>query len=65
MLRENLSIEERMAIESLIELVRDARVLIPDDNIGSDDNMITTGETLDLYSFDKSDWNLCLNAIGK
>ena len=63
MLKENLSIDERLAIESLIELVRDARVLIQDNNFGSEDNMVTTGETLDLYSFNKSDWELCLNAI--
>lgn len=63
MLKENLSIDERIAIESLIELVRDARVLVQDNNFGSEDNMVTTGETLDLYSFDKSDWELCLNAI--
>lgn len=63
MLKENLSIDERIAIESLIELVRDARVLVQDNNFGSEDNMVTTGETLDLYSFNKSDWELCLNAI--
>ena len=63
MLKENLSIDERLAIELLIELVRDARVLIQDNNFGSEDNMVTTGETLDLYSFNKSDWELCLNAI--
>ena len=63
MLKENLSIDERIAIECLIELVRDARVLVQDNNFGSEDNMVTTGETLDLYSFNKSDWELCLNAI--
>jgi hypothetical protein len=52
-----------LAIESLIELVRDARVLVQDNNEGSEDNLVTTGETLDLYSFNKSDWELCLNAI--
>ncbi len=63
MLKENLSFEERWAIEQLIELVRDAKVLVPDNNGGSEDNLVTTGETLDLYSFNKSDWELCLNAI--
>lgn len=63
MLKENLSIDERIAIECLIELVRDARVLVQDNNFGSEDNMVTTGETLDLYSFNKSDWELCLNTI--
>jgi len=63
MLKENLSIDERIAIECLIELVRDARVLVQDNNFGSEDNMVTTGETLDLYSFNKSDWELCMNAI--
>lgn len=60
MLKENLSFEERWAIEQLIELVRDAKVLVPDN---SEDNLVTTGETLDLYSFNKLDWELCLNAI--
>lgn len=63
MLKENLSFEERWAIEHLIELVRDAKVLVPDNNEGSEDNLVTTGETLDLYLFNKSDWELCLNAI--
>lgn len=63
MLKENLSFEERWAIGLLIELVRDARVLVPDDNFGSEENMVTTGETLDLYSFNKSDWELCINSI--
>lgn len=63
MLKENLSFEERCAIEQLIELVRDAKVLVPDNNEGSEDNLVTTGETLDLYSFNKSDWELCLNSI--
>ena len=63
MIKENLSLEERIAIASLIELVRDANVLVPDDNYGSEDNMVTTGKTLDLYSFNKSDWELCLKTI--
>lgn len=63
MLKENLSFEERWAIGLLIELVRDARVLVPDDNFGSEENMVTTGETLDLHSFNKSDWELCINSI--
>ena len=64
MLKINLSIEERMAIESLIELVRDANILVHDDSEFSDDGMLrTTGEVLDLYSFDEKDWELCLKAI--
>lgn len=63
MIKENLSLEERWAITQLIELVREANILVPDDNFGSEDNLVTTGQTLDLYSFNKSDWDLCLNAI--
>lgn len=63
MIKENLSFEERWAITMLIELVRDANVLVPDNNFGSEENMVTNGETLDLYSFNKSDWDLCLKAL--
>lgn len=63
MIKEKLSFEERWAISQLIELVRDANVLVPDNNFGSEDNLVTTGEVLDLYSFNKSDWDLCLAAV--
>ena len=63
MIKENLSFEERWAIAHLIELVRDAKVLVPDNTFGSEDNLVTTGEVLDLHSFNKSDWDLCLAAI--
>lgn len=64
MLKENLSFEERLAIEQLIELVRDANVLVPDDSEFSNDGWLrTTGEVLDLYSFEEKDWELCLKAI--
>lgn len=63
MVKEHLNVEERIAISLLIELVRDAEVLVQDDNFGSEDNMVTTGKTLDLYSFNKSDWQTCLKAL--
>ena len=63
MVKEHLNVEERIAISLLIELVRDAEVLVQDDNFGSEDNMVTTGKTLDLYSFNKSDWQICLKAL--
>lgn len=63
MIKENLSFEERWAISLLIELVRDAHVLVPDNNSGDDDELVTNGEVLDLYTFKKSDWNVCLAAI--
>lgn len=64
MVKEYLNVEERIAISLLIELVRDAEVLVQDNNFGSEDNMVTTGKTLDLYSFNKSDWEICLKALG-
>jgi hypothetical protein len=63
MIKEHLNVEERIAISLLIELVRDAEVLVQDNNFGSEDNMVTTGKTLDLYSFNKSDWQICLKAL--
>ena len=64
MIKKNLSFEERWAISQLIELVRDANILVPDDSEFSSDGMLrTTGEVLDLYSIDKKDWELCLKAI--
>lgn len=63
MVKEYLNVEERIAISLLIELVRDAEVLVQDNNFGSEDNMVTTGKPLDLYSFNKSDWEICLNAL--
>jgi hypothetical protein len=63
MVKEHLNVEERIAISLLIELVRDAEVLVDDDTFGSEDNMVTTGKPLDLYSFNKSDWQICLKAL--
>lgn len=64
MIKENLSFEERWAVTQLIELVRDANILVHDDSEFSNDGMLrTTGEVLDLYSFDEKDWELCLKAI--
>lgn len=64
MLKENLSFEERWAISQLIELVRDANVLVPDDSESSGDGWLrTTGEVLDLYSLEEKEWELCLKAI--
>lgn len=63
MIKEHLNVEERIAISLLIELVRDAEVLVDDDTFGSEDNMVTTDKTLDLHSFNKSDWQICLKAL--
>jgi hypothetical protein len=63
MIKEHLNVEERIAISLLIELVRDAEVLVDDDTFGSENNMVTTGKTLDLHSFNKSDWQICLKAL--
>lgn len=63
MIKERLSVDERIALSLLVELVRDANVLVQDNTFGSEDNMVTNGQPLDLHSFNKSDWELCLKAL--
>ena len=60
--KEKLSCDHEIALTNLIELVRDIGLFELDDD-GED--LHTTGKTLDLESFDKNDWLLCLDAIGE
>lgn len=62
MIKENLSVEERIALTMLMEIVRDANVFVQDNNYGCD-NMVTTGRTLDLYSLNKSDYEICMKLL--
>lgn len=61
MIKEHLSVEERLALGHLVELCKRVNLLVEDD--GDSDWLITTGETLDLESIEKKDWELCLNAL--
>lgn len=61
MIKEKLSIEERMALGHLVELCKRVNLLVEDD--GDSDWLITNGEPLDLESIEKEDWELCLNAL--
>ena len=60
--RERLSCDHEIALTNLIELVRDLGLFELDDD---GENLHTTGLTLNLESFDKNDWLLCLDAIGE
>ena len=60
--RERLSCDHEIALTNLIELVRDLGLFELDDD---GENLHTTGKTLNLESFDKNDWLLCLDAIGE
>ena len=59
--KEKLSCDHEIALTNLIELVRDIGLFEESD----EDWLITTGKTLDLESFSKNDWLLCLDAIGE
>lgn len=61
MIKEKLSIEERMALGHLVELCKKVNLLVEDE--GDSDWLITNGEPLDLESIEKEDWKLCLNAL--
>ena len=60
--RERLSCDHEIALTTLIELVRDLGLFELDDD---GENLHPTGKTLNLESFDKNDWLLCLDAIGE
>ena len=61
MIKEKLSIEERMALGHLVELCKKVNLLVEDE--GDSDWLITNGEPLDLESIEKEDWELCINAL--
>lgn len=58
--KRELSFDELSAVESLITLVRDLGLFVDDEE---EDWVHTTGETLNLESFAKEDWETCLNLI--
>ncbi len=60
--KERLSCDHEIALTNLIELVRDLGLFELDDD---GEGLHTTGKTLNLESFDKNDWLLCLDAIGE
>lgn len=61
MIKEHLSVEERLALGNLVELCKRVNLLVEDD--GDSDWLITNGEPLNLESIEKKDWQLCLNAL--
>jgi len=61
MIKEHLSVEERLALGYLVELCKRVNLLVEDD--GDSEWLITNGEPLDIESIEKSDWELCLNAL--
>lgn len=61
MIKENLSIEERIALGNLVELCWRVNLLVEDDT--DSDWLITNGEPLNLESIEKKDWDLCFNAL--
>ena len=61
--REQLSCDHEIALTNLIELVRDLGIFEEDES--DDTSLITTGKTLNLETFSKNDWLLCLDAIGE
>ena len=60
--RNKLTCDHEIALTNLIELVRDIHLF---EEGGEDEFLHTTGRTLNLESFDKNDWLLCLDAIGE
>lgn len=58
--KERLSCDHEIALTHLIELVRDLDLFELDED---GENLHTTGNTLNLESFYKNDWLLCLDAI--
>lgn len=61
MIKENLSIEERLALGCLVELCKSVNLLVEVE--GDSDCLVTNGEPLNLESMDKKDWELCLKAL--
>ena len=57
-----LSCDHEIALTNLIELVRDLGLFELDED---GEYLHTTGKTLNIESFDKNDWLLCLDAIGE
>ena len=60
--KERLSCDHEIALTNLIELVRDLGLFEQDED---SECLHTTGKPLNLESFDKNDWLLCLDAIGE
>ncbi len=61
MIKEHLSVEERLALGYLVELCKRVNLFVEDD--GDSECLITNGEPLDLESIEKTVWELCLNAL--
>lgn len=61
MIKENLSMEERIALGNLVELCRDVALLVNNDY--DETTLVTNFETLDFQVFDKKDWASCLKAL--
>lgn len=61
MIKEHLSVEERLALGHLVELCKSVNLLVEDD--GDPDWLITNGEPLNIESIEKKDWELCLNVL--
>ena len=60
--KNKLSCDHEIALTYLIELVRDIGLF----ELSEDGECLhTTGKTLNLETFDKNDWLLCLDAIGE
>lgn len=60
--KEKLSCDHEIALTNLIELVRNIGLFELDED---GEHLHTTGKTLNLETFDKNDWLLCLDAIGE
>ena len=60
--KEKLSCDHEIALTNLIELVRDIGLFELDED---GECLHTTGKPLNLESFSKNDWLLCLDAIGE
>ena len=61
MIKEHLSVDERLALGYLVDLCKRVNLLVEDE--GDSDWLITNGEPLNLESFEKKDLELCLKAI--
>lgn len=59
MIKEQLSIDEKIALGRLVDLVKEIGLFVSE---GDESTLYTTGETLNLECFDKDDWELCLKA---
>lgn len=61
MIKENLSVEERLALGCLVKLCKSVNLFVEDE--GDSDWLITNGEPLNLETIKKDDWDLCLKAL--